>query len=131
MRHHEGSIAPGVIDDNFANNRTPVPPLTVVGLVVILTGFAAISAAGESSAKPSAANQSPLSTELAVLERDLASGAYRAGLATMTPTGLEAEWQRVATADNYLVFAEQHGGMAKIARDSALKAAYDHRRQVA
>jgi outer membrane protein assembly factor BamB len=131
MRHHEGSIAPGVIDDKFANNRTPVPALTAVGLAVILTGFAAISAAGDSSAQPPAANQYPLSTELAVLERDLSSGDYRAVLATMIPTDLEAEWQRVATADNYLVFAEQHGGAAKIAGDAALKAAYDHRRQIA
>ena len=112
-----------MIDEDFADNRTSAPGLPAVGLAVILTGFAAIAAAGESSAKPFASNAYPLSTELAVLERDLTSGDYRAVLATMIPTDLEAEWQRVATADNYLVFSEQHGGAAKIAGDAALKAA--------
>ena len=49
----------------------------------------------------------------------------------MIPTDLEAEWQRVATSDNYLVFDEQHGGAAKIAADPTLRAAYERRRHIA
>jgi hypothetical protein len=49
----------------------------------------------------------------------------------MIPTDLEAEWQRVATSDNYFVFAEQHGGQAKIAADPALRTAYERRRHIA
>ncbi len=86
---------------------------------------------GETTAKPTSGNPYPLSTELAVLERDLTSPDYRAVLGTMIPTDLEAEWQRVATSDNYLVFAEQHGGAAKIAADPTLRAAYERRRHIA
>jgi len=86
---------------------------------------------GETGSKSGETDRFPLSTELAVLERDLTSGDYRAVLATMIPTDLEAEWQRVATSDNYLAFLEQHGGQAKVAADPALKAAYDRRRQIA
>jgi hypothetical protein len=135
MRHHEGSIAQGVIENNFACKRATMRAISGVASVVLLSSFAAIAAAGEAAAKPTAANPYPLSKELTVLERDLTSGDYRAVLATMIPTDLEAEWQRVATSDNYLVFAEQHGleqrgAAAKIASDPSLKIAYDRRRQI-
>ena len=95
------------------------------------TIFAQVAPCGETAAKPTGANSYPLSTELAVLERDLTNPDYRAVLGTMIPTDLEAEWQRVATSDNYLVFEQQHGGQAKIAADPALRAAYERRRHIA
>jgi hypothetical protein len=76
-------------------------------------------------------NDYPLSTELAILERDLTSADYRAVVATMIPTDLEAEWQRVATPDNYLAFSEQHGGTQAVASDPALQAAYARRAKIA
>ena len=72
-----------------------------------------------------------LSTELKVLERDLSNPDYRTVLATMIPTDLAAEWQRIATSDNYLAFAEQHGGRDKVLADPALRAAYEKRKQIA
>jgi outer membrane protein assembly factor BamB len=131
MRHHEGSIADGVIVSQFECRRTALAALATVKVVVLLSGVATSALAGDASAKPVADSQYPLSKELAVLERDLTSGDYRAVLATMIPTDLEAEWQRVATADNYLVFAEQHGGEAKMTADPVLKSAYERRRQTA
>jgi hypothetical protein len=123
MRHHEGSITDGVIVSHFERRRNAVAALATVRVVVLLAGLATAAIAGDASSKPAAESQYPLSNELAVLERDLTSGDYRAVLATMIPTDLEAEWQRVATADNYLVFAEQHGGEAKLTADPALKIA--------
>ncbi len=73
----------------------------------------------------------PLTTELKVLERDLSNSDYRTVLATMIPTDLAAEWQRIATSDNYLAFAEQHGGREKVLADPALRAAYEKRKQIA
>jgi outer membrane protein assembly factor BamB len=73
----------------------------------------------------------PLSLQLEVLERDLASPEYQAVLKTMIPTDLAAEWQRVATPDNYHLFEQQHGGLEQVERDPALKAAYNRRLQIA
>ncbi|HEV7998418.1 MAG TPA: PQQ-binding-like beta-propeller repeat protein [Planctomycetaceae bacterium] len=73
----------------------------------------------------------PPSTELKVLERDLSNPDYRTVLATMIPTDLAAEWQRVATPDNYLAFAEQHGGRDKVQADPVLRAAYERRKRIA
>jgi outer membrane protein assembly factor BamB len=73
----------------------------------------------------------PLSLQLEVLERDLASAEYQAVLKTMIPTDLAAEWQRVATPDNYHLFENQHGGREQVERDPALKAAYSRRLQIA
>jgi outer membrane protein assembly factor BamB len=72
-----------------------------------------------------------LSIELKGLERDLSNPDYRTVLATMIPTDLAAEWQRVATPDNYLAFAEQHGGREKVLADPALRAAYERRQRIA
>jgi outer membrane protein assembly factor BamB len=72
-----------------------------------------------------------LSTELKVIERDLSNPDYRTVLATMIPTDLAAEWQRIATSDNYLAFAEQHGGREKVLADPALRVAYEKRKQIA
>ena len=55
------------------------------------------------------------------LERDLSNPDYRTVLATMIPTDLAAEWQRVATSDNYFAFAEEHGGLDKVRTDPALR----------
>ena len=73
----------------------------------------------------------PLSLQLEVLERDLANPDYLALVQKMIPTDLRAEWQRVATPDNYHVFAEQQGGLDKLNADAKLKAAYERRKQIA
>src|SRR5438874_3509708 len=73
----------------------------------------------------------PLSLQLEVLERDLASSDYQAVLKTMIPTDLAAEWQRVATPDNYHLFARQHGGLEQISRDPNLRSAYERRKIIA
>lgn len=78
-----------------------------------------------------AADETDLSQALAVLERDLTSRDYLDVLATMIPTDLAAEWQRVATEDNYHLFAERHGGVDKLSGDPVLKAAYARRRKIA
>jgi hypothetical protein len=109
MRQHEGSIADGVNDNDLRRSWIPVLAIAAVGSFIFLIRTAASAAAADSSAKPLGTNPFPLSTELAVLERDLSSGVYRAVLATMNPTDLEAERQRVATSDHYLDCAKQHG----------------------
>ncbi len=109
----------------------PAPPaFWALGAALTFWTLAAAAIGGEGT-KPNGSDPYPLSTELTVLERDLTSGDYRSVLATMIPTDLEAEWQRVATSDNYLAFSEQHGGQAGIAADPALRAAYDRRRHIA
>lgn len=73
----------------------------------------------------------PFDDELRVLARDLTSPAFRQVLETMIPTDLEAEWQRVATADNYQTFLVKHGGIEKVLAAPPLKSAYDVRRDIA
>uniref|UniRef100_A0A7C2P0S8 Uncharacterized protein n=1 Tax=Schlesneria paludicola TaxID=360056 RepID=A0A7C2P0S8_9PLAN len=95
-----------------------LPLLRVVGLMVI---------AGATGA----AEPHPFSLSLQTLERDLTSADYHAVLATMIPTDLRAEWQRVGTPDNYHLFAKQHGGVETVSADPVLKRAYDRRKEVA
>lgn len=92
-------------------------------LTLLVVAVAPIAAAS--------AEEHSLSLELEVLERDLASADYQAVLKTMIPTDLAAEWQRVATRDNYQLFARQQGGLQAVERQPALKAAYDRRRRIA
>ncbi len=73
----------------------------------------------------------PLSLQLAELERDLASADYARVLKTMIPTDLAAEWQRVATPDNHLLFAREHGGIEQVEKRPELKAAYEKRKEIA
>src|SRR6478752_7540947 len=73
----------------------------------------------------------PLSLQLQELERDLGSADYARVLKTMIPTDLAAEWQRVATPDNYLLFAREHGGIEAVERQPELKAAYERRKEIA
>lgn len=73
----------------------------------------------------------PLSLALQTLEQDLTSDDYHKVLATMIPTDLRAEWQRVGTTDNYLLFARQHGGIEAVLADPTLKQAYERRKQIA
>jgi outer membrane protein assembly factor BamB len=73
----------------------------------------------------------PLSVQLRQIEKDLTSPEYRVVLELMIYTDLEAEWQRVATPDNYHRFALEHGGPAKVAADPKLAAAVDRRRKIA
>jgi outer membrane protein assembly factor BamB len=77
------------------------------------------------------ADDYPLSLQIEELERDLASADYAAVLKTMIPTDLAAEWQRVATPDNYLLFAREHGGIKQVERQPDLQAAYERRKQIA
>jgi hypothetical protein len=76
------------------------------------------------------ADEYPLSLPLQELERDLASADYLTVLKTMIPTDLAAEWQRIATPDNYHLFAKQHGGVDQLAQDLALLSAYKRRQQI-
>src|SRR5262245_47776949 len=78
-----------------------------------------------------AADEYPLSLQLQVLERDLTSQDYHDVLKTMISTDLAAEWQRVATHDNYRLFAKLHGGLERVKADQALSAAYTKREQIA
>lgn len=71
------------------------------------------------------------SLPLQTLERDLTSADYRAVLATMIPTDLRAEWQRVATPDNYHLFAKQNGGVDALSKNPDLKKSYDRRKEIA
>jgi outer membrane protein assembly factor BamB len=87
--------------------------------------------AANAAKREDATDKYPLSTELKVLERDLSNPDYRTVLATMIPTDLAAEWQRVATSDNYLAFAEQHGGPLKVLADPTLRVAYERRKRIA
>lgn len=78
-----------------------------------------------------AAEPYEFSLALKTLEQDLTSQDYQAVLATMIPTDLRAEWQRVATADNYHLFAKQHGGVEAVLANPDLKTAYTRRKDVA
>jgi outer membrane protein assembly factor BamB len=78
-----------------------------------------------------AADDYPLSLQLQELERDLGSADYAAVLKTMIHTDLAAEWQRVATPDNYLLFAREHGGVEQLEGQPDLKAAYERRKKIA
>jgi outer membrane protein assembly factor BamB len=73
----------------------------------------------------------PLDPEIKTLSEDLHSQAYKDVVNTMIYQDLIEEWKRVATADNYIVFRENHGGMEKIKADSLLSRAYEERRQIA
>lgn len=73
----------------------------------------------------------PLSLPLQTLERDVASPEYHNVLATMIPTDLSAEWQRVATPDNYHAFLDRHGGAESVEKDPELKRAVEVRRDIA
>src|SRR5688572_8245265 len=100
------------------------------------TSWLSIVAIVFSSCAPSdyakaAADEYPLSLQLQVLERDLTSPDYHDVLKTMISTDLAAEWQRVATPDNYHLFAKQHGGLEKVKANPALASAYQQREQIA
>lgn len=77
------------------------------------------------------ADDGDFSLPLQTLEHDLTSEDYRAVLATMIPTDLRAEWQRVGTPDNYHLFAKQHGGLDALSANPDLKKSYDRRKEVA
>ncbi|MGE3316371.1 MAG: PQQ-binding-like beta-propeller repeat protein [Planctomycetaceae bacterium] len=81
--------------------------------------------------KPAREDDYPLSLELQVLARDLTSEEYRKVLPTMIPTDLAAEWERIGTPDNHLLFLEKHGGKEKVLADPRLKSAYEQRLKIA
>src|SRR5688572_31758721 len=82
-------------------------------------------------AKALPAEEYPLSLQLQILQRDLTSKDYLDVLQTMISTDLAAEWQRVATPDNYHLFAKEHGGLEKVKANPALASAYQQREQIA
>src|SRR5579872_4009916 len=100
------------------------------GLCLLLACTRFLAAADE-PAKPPAPDPFPLGLTLRLLERDLTSKDYATVLETMIPTDLEAEWKRVATADNHEAFLDQHGGREKVVADLALKAAWERRVNIA
>jgi outer membrane protein assembly factor BamB len=108
------------------------PPSTFRNLAAIAASLAAalfLAPARSPAADPPDPHQ--LSLPLQGLQRDLTSKDYLDVLATMIPTDLAAEWQRVLTADNYHLFAKRHGGLEKVAADPVLKAAYERRKAIA
>lgn len=107
--------------------------IVVFAALCTTTGMCRLFGADTPSAAPAdtAKDANALSRSLAVLERDLTSRDYLDVLSTMIPTDLAAEWQRVATPDNYYLFAERHGGVEKLSADPALKAAYERRQAIA
>lgn len=105
------------------------PPSSAFGIPLSVFALLLLLARPARSADP--AEPYPLSLALSTLERDLTSRDYQDVLRTMIPTDLAAEWQRVATPDNYQLFAEQHGGADKVAADPALRSAYQRREQIA
>ncbi len=108
-----------------------------VGVVIAAITLASIVSVRSSGAEPVAAPvvgssaSTAISQSLSVLERDVTSSDYLEVLATMIPTDLAAEWQRVATEDNYELFAEQNGGIDKLSADPELKASYERRKKIA
>src|SRR6476620_6693908 len=103
-------------------------PVRTCGLLVLLSWafVASVHAADDDrydAAKLEARSKDyPFDDELRVLAGDLTSTDYRKVLDTMIPTDLEAEWQRVPTADNYLTFLARHGGTEKVFAAPARKA---------
>jgi outer membrane protein assembly factor BamB len=93
-----------------------------IGLPLLIAALVCQVARGE---------EYPLSLQLEVLQRDLTSADYLAIVQKMIPTDLAAEWQRVATQDNFQVFADQHGGLEKVNADPMLRAAYELRKRIA
>ena len=73
----------------------------------------------------------PFDDELRLLAADAIDPAYQQLLEKMIRTDLDAEWQRVATVDNYQTFLAKHGGKEKILADTKLKDAYEVRHEIA
>lgn len=107
--------------------RLSLPSLRLIGPSVLAVFFCLL--AGPPFAQT--AEQFPLGRSLQVLERDLTSPEYAEVLDTMIPTDLAAEWKRVATADNHEVFLKEHGGLAAVKGDPALRAAWERRQKIA
>ncbi len=73
----------------------------------------------------------PFDDELRLLAADAVNPAYQQLLEKMIRTDLDAEWQRVATVDNYQTFVAKHGGKEQVMADPALKDAYVVRHEIA
>jgi outer membrane protein assembly factor BamB len=81
-------------------------------------------------AQPEEAAPYRLDDALQVLADDVESPAYRQLVDRMLVTDLEAEWQRVETADNADSFLARHGGKEKVLADPDLKRAYERRLEI-
>jgi len=101
------------------------------GLLFVAGGTLFHASARGPGSNPDQPDAAALNPELRVLERDLTSSEYREVLETMIPTDLAAEWWRVATPDNYLLFLRAHGGKEAVLADEKLKAAFERRQQIA
>ena len=110
-------------------NHTSMTKLRSMVLLT-LTCLATVAAISADDDAPED-NSLQLSLRLQRLEADLTDPEYAAVVETMIPTDLAAEWERVATPDNYHLFAQQHGGMEQINANPELKQAWQRRHQIA
>lgn len=113
-----------------------MPPRTILPVIAVLCLLAGSAPGADNESFDAArlearSKEFPFDDELRVLARDLTSADYRRVLDTMIPTDLEAEWQRVATSDNYQTFLTRNGGRDKVLASPRLKEAYEVRRDIA
>lgn len=118
------------LHNSIASLRRP-GNLVWLSTCIAVSCTVAVAADPPANSGDAKSDSATLSQALSVLERDLTNRDYLDVLATMIPTDLAAEWQRVATEDNYHLFAEQHGGVEKLSADPALNAAYEQRKKIA
>jgi outer membrane protein assembly factor BamB len=76
-----------------------------------------------------AAEPYPLSPQMAQLEQDVASAAYRRLVKTFIRTDLAPELLRLDAPDSAQRFLAARGGPAALEKDEALRAAYERRRR--
>ncbi|QDU81441.1 outer membrane biogenesis protein BamB [Polystyrenella longa] len=102
--------------------------IRVLVLSVSILSFLILAISKTPAAEPA---RYPLSDDLQTLADDLDNEGYQEIVSNMIRNDLEEEWKRVATADNYIRFREQQGGLEKINQDPELKAAYEQRKEIA
>ena len=74
----------------------------------------------------------PLSPEMALMEKDIASPEYLGLLSAMTnPHDRRVEYNRLDSPDNPSEFLEKHGGLDRLQQDVELRAAYERRELIA
>ena len=113
--------------------RAAIRPFFAVSMVVAI-GCATASSdptASPGDGAPQGARNYELGAEMAQLEKDLASAEYAESiLAIRNHNELDGEIGRADLPDNAARFAALHGGVAAVAEDALLAAAYDRRRRI-
>ncbi len=122
--------------DEFPRGANPMMTMSAwrihaLAAACLLFATPLLSFAADEPATDADSERYPLGLSLRQLERDLTSKDYAAVLETMIPTDLEAEWRRVATADNHETFLAQHGGKEQVLADPGMKAAWERRVKIA